>query len=44
LQGKYTEAEPLYARYIDIKQKTDGADHHGVAISLVNQADLYRLQ
>ena len=33
-QGKYREAEPLYLRCVNIKEKTLGSDHPYVAASL----------
>ena len=41
-QGKYEEAEPLYRRALDIREKALGKDHPSTAISLNNLAALYR--
>ncbi|MBT6561325.1 MAG: tetratricopeptide repeat protein, partial [Candidatus Scalindua sp.] len=43
-QGKYEEAEPLYKRSLEIKEKSFGPDHPDVATTLNNLADLYRQQ
>lgn len=39
--GKYTMAEPLYLRSLDIKKKLHGEDHDEVALNLHNLAVLY---
>jgi tetratricopeptide (TPR) repeat protein len=39
--GKYTMAEPLYTRSLDIKKKLHGEDHDEVALNLHNLAVLY---
>jgi tetratricopeptide (TPR) repeat protein len=39
--GKYTMAEPLYTRSLDIKKKLLGEDHADVALNLHNLAVLY---
>lgn len=44
LQGMYTETEALYLRAIGIKEKVLGPDHHTVATTLNNLAELYRVQ
>ena len=41
LQGKYSEAEPLYLRSLEIRERQLGADHPDVAQSLNNLAALY---
>jgi tetratricopeptide (TPR) repeat protein len=43
-QGKYAEAEPLYQRSLEIKEKTLGENHSSVAIGLNNLAELYKTQ
>jgi tetratricopeptide (TPR) repeat protein len=43
-QGRYSEAEPLYLRSLEIKEKSLGADHPSVAVTLNNLAELYRNQ
>ncbi|PZV26006.1 MAG: tetratricopeptide repeat protein [Snowella sp.] len=43
-QGKYSEAEPLIARSLAIKEKQLGEDHPSVATGLNNLADLYESQ
>jgi hypothetical protein len=40
--GKYTEAEPLYKRLLEIREKALGKDHPDVATVLENMADLYK--
>jgi tetratricopeptide (TPR) repeat protein len=40
-QGKYTMAEPLYQRSLDIKVKLHGEDHAEVALNVHNLAVLY---
>ena len=40
--GRYAEAEPLYRRSLEIREKQLGPDHPDVATSLNNLADLYR--
>ncbi|CBJ32852.1 NB-ARC and TPR repeat-containing protein-likely pseudogene [Ectocarpus siliculosus] len=44
LQGKYAEAEPLYARSHAILEKVVGPEHPDVASSLNNRAKLLRVQ
>ena len=44
LQGKYTEAEPLYARSQAILEKVLGPEHPNVASSLNNRAGLLSKQ
>ena len=44
LQGRYTEAAPLYTRALDIQERQLGADHPDVAQSLNNLALLYQSQ
>jgi len=44
LQGRYSEAKPLYLRSLSIVESQLGADHPYVATSLNNLAALYRLQ
>ena len=39
--GRYAEAEPLYRRSLEIREKQLGADHPDVATSLNNLAVLY---
>lgn len=41
VMGKYTMAEPLYTRSLDIKKKIHGEDHAEVALNLHNLAVLY---
>jgi tetratricopeptide (TPR) repeat protein len=43
-QSRYEEAEPLYRRSLEIKEKTLGKDHPSVATTLNNLAGLYRQQ
>jgi tetratricopeptide (TPR) repeat protein len=43
-QGRYMEAEPLYVRSLEIRERQLGADHPEVANSLNNLASLYRTQ
>ena len=43
-QGRYAEAEPLYARALAIREKALGPQHQDVATSLDNLALLYRAQ
>ena len=43
-QGKYSEAEPLYLRSLEIWERQIGADHPDVANSLNNLAGLYYSQ
>ena len=43
-QGRYAEAEPLYARSLAIWEKALGPEHLDVATSLNNLAALYRVQ
>ena len=40
--GRYAEAEPLYRRSLEIREKQLGADHPDVAHSLNNLAGLYQ--
>ena len=40
--GRYAEAEPLYRRSLEIREKQLGRDHPDVATSLNNLANLYR--
>ena len=42
IQGKYAEAEPLYARAIEIWEKALGPEHPNVATVLNNRAGLLR--
>ncbi|MBD2021152.1 tetratricopeptide repeat protein, partial [Leptolyngbya sp. FACHB-36] len=44
LQGRYSEAEPLYVQALDIRQRQLGSDHPHVATSLNNLAGLYQSQ
>ena len=43
-QGRYTEAEPLYIKALDMRKKLLGAEHPDVASSLNNLAFLYNAQ
>ena len=43
-QGKYTEAEPLYKRSLQIREKALGPDHPDVGQSMNNLALLYEAQ
>ncbi len=43
-QGKYAEAEPLYQRALEIREKALGKGHPDVAQSLNNLASLYQAQ
>jgi tetratricopeptide (TPR) repeat protein len=43
-QGKYAEAEPLYARALAIKEAKKGRDHPSTAATLGNLAGLYEAQ
>ncbi|CAN0522243.1 unnamed protein product, partial [Scytosiphon promiscuus] len=43
-QGKYTEAEPLYARSQAIKEKVLGPEHPSVATTLNDRAVLLESQ
>ena len=43
-QGRYAEAEPLYKRSLEIREKAHGKDHPHVALSLNNLANLYNTQ
>lgn len=43
-QGKYTEADPLYLRAIEIKEGILGADHPDVAIWLCTRGQLLQSQ
>ncbi len=40
----YSEAEPMYRRALEIREKSLGKDHPDVATSLNNLAELYRAQ
>ena len=40
--GRYAEAEPLFRRGLEIREKQLGEDHPDVATSLNNLADLYQ--
>jgi tetratricopeptide (TPR) repeat protein len=40
-QGKYTMAEPLYTRSLDIKTRVHGEEHPDVAMNVHNLAVLY---
>src|SRR6516164_126553 len=42
--GHYAEAEPLYKRVLEIREKALGANHLDVAASLNNLAELYRTE
>ncbi len=42
--GRYAEAEPLYKRALDIREKALGKDHPSTATSLNNLAALYKAQ
>lgn len=44
LQGKFSEAEPLSLRSIEIKEKTVGPDHPSRAASLNTLAELFQAQ
>src|SRR5262245_27991180 len=44
LQGKYAEAEPLFQRALDIREKAFGPEHPDTATSLNSLAVLYNLQ
>lgn len=44
LQGKYTEADALYARAIDSEERTLGPDHPDLIISLGNRAGVLHSQ
>ena len=44
LQGRYSEAEPLYQQALALRQRLLGDDHPAVATSLNNLAALYRSQ
>ncbi|CAN0333504.1 unnamed protein product, partial [Ectocarpus sp. 12 AP-2014] len=43
-QGKYSEADPLYLRAIEIGEKTLGPDHPALATRLNNRAELLSAQ
>lgn len=43
-QGKYADADSLYARSQRIREEALGPDHPGVAQSLNNRAELLRAQ
>ena len=43
-QGRYAEAEPLYKRSLEIREKKLGKDHPDVATALNNLAELYKSQ
>ena len=40
--GDYAEAEPLFRRSLEIREKRSGADHPDYATSLNNLAGLYQ--
>src|SRR3989338_6000626 len=42
--GKYSQAEPLYRRSLEIREKVLGPEHPDVAASLNNLAGLYDAQ
>ncbi len=42
--ASYEEAEPLYKRSLEIKEKVLGAEHPSVATTLSNLAELYKAQ
>lgn len=44
LQGRYSEAEPLYRRALSIYEQQLGSDHPDVALNLNNLATLYFTQ
>ncbi|MHC9538936.1 MAG: tetratricopeptide repeat protein [Vulcanimicrobiota bacterium] len=44
LQGRYSDAEPLYQRALAIREKTFGPNHQYTATSLNNLAELYHFQ
>jgi tetratricopeptide (TPR) repeat protein len=44
VQGRYTEAEPLFKRALEVREKALPAGHPGIAQSLNNLAELYRAQ
>src|SRR5439155_14372271 len=41
-QGRYGEAEPLYLRALDLRERFLGPEHPDVAATLNNLAELYR--
>jgi tetratricopeptide (TPR) repeat protein len=41
-QGKYADAEPLFRRSLELRQKAFGPDHPYVAALLENMARCYR--
>jgi hypothetical protein len=43
-QGRYADAEPLFKRSLEIREKSLGTDHTDVAISLNSLAILYHAQ
>jgi tetratricopeptide (TPR) repeat protein len=43
-QGKYAEAEPLYERALEIRERVLGAEHPDTTTSLNNLAVLYKSQ
>lgn len=43
-QGNYAEAEPLYVRALEIREKILGADHHDLATTLNDLALLLNAQ
>ncbi|CAN0418481.1 unnamed protein product [Ectocarpus sp. 12 AP-2014] len=43
-QGKYTEADPIYLRAIEVAEKMLGRDHPDLATSFNNRAELLRAQ
>jgi tetratricopeptide (TPR) repeat protein len=44
MYGRYAQAEPLLTRALTIKEKPLGLDHRGVALSVVNLAQLRVVQ
>jgi tetratricopeptide (TPR) repeat protein len=44
VQGRYTEAEPLYKQALEMRQKLLGSEHPDIATSLNNLAALYQAQ
>jgi tetratricopeptide (TPR) repeat protein len=43
-QGRYSEAEPLFLRSLEIRERQLGADHSDLATSLNNLAAIYQAQ
>jgi hypothetical protein len=41
-QGNYTDAEPLYQRALEVRERVLGADHPDVATTLTSYARLLR--